>query len=176
MFLRSRFNFAANFPSAGRFNFYCVAGGLFSQVLYCGVRQHHNFTAPGHGGGPVDNAGKVARNYMNSRSKYLQEDLAHNYASAYQTCSKGMTEPSKHNTDKGTWGCNGVYIWKALSNGFDKGGRADFPHVPVFDGDVTAVAGSQNLFGFKNVCTALCLYFSCIIITRYICLFMHAGH
>jgi hypothetical protein len=139
---------------AGRFNFSCVAGMQFDlDGDYAGVKQCHSFNAPGHGGGPVDNAGKVAKNYLASLSAFKKQ-TAYNYATAYARCSEGMQRPSHTDKLKGTWGCNGEQFFSALSNGEDKG-RDKFDNVPRYKGDVTAVAGCRTLFGFRRVSAVL---------------------
>jgi hypothetical protein len=130
----------------GRFNFYCVSGGKFGGQ-YSGIKQRHNFTAPGHGGGPVDNAGKVAKDYL-SRLSAHKKQTAYDYATAFRACSQGMQSPSNPSAAKGTWGCNGKHFWCCISDGTDAGKR-EFDVVPSFGGDVSTVPGSRTMFGFR---------------------------
>ena len=124
----------------GRFNFWYIAGGKFSRELYDGVCQRQANTAPGHGGGPVDNqgpqftfdpscvcfpvsslfcvAGKCAKAFLNARSRFKTQ-TAYDYATAYELCAQHMQKPSKANAT-GTWACNGEFIWSCLSNGKDR--------------------------------------------------------
>jgi hypothetical protein len=148
----------------GRKNFFCVAGGQFKDDAYCGMKQRHCFTAPGHGGGPVDNAGKVAKDFLNHQSASKTQS-AYNYNTAYEICKKGMCGPSERKRAvTGTWGCNGEQVFGRLSNGKDESGRkrkrepsdSAVPTVPKFAGDVTVVAGCQRLFAFKQeVCVSI---------------------
>ena len=156
-----------------------MAGGKFDQqAVYHGVKQHHTFTAPGHGGGPVDNAGKVAKCYLSDLSLFKRQN-AYNYHTAYELCSEGMPGPKNVQKDKGTWGCNGEYVWREYSNGTDSGKDA-CTNVPIFKGDVPVVAGCRTLFGFRNVSTAVpvCMFHSPCIITPHPHILMHAagGH
>ena len=148
----------------GMKNFFCIAGGNFPPDMYNGVTQTHSFTAPGHGGGPVDNAGKVAKDYCRKASEYRKKLSAYDYDTAYWLVSKGLThvldDPDwkrkgvamRKKSGQGTWACNGERIFGVLSNGLDNvGKKKNHPIVPKFNGDVTAVAGSRRLFGFQQV-------------------------
>ena len=99
----------------------------------------------------MDNAGKVSKDYVCKLCTGKGQDL-YDYDTAYQQCSVGMRIPKNSKAVKGTWACNGERFFGALSNGKDSvGRRVGHPVVPEFKGDVTAVAGSQRLFGFQQV-------------------------
>jgi hypothetical protein len=135
----------------GRFNFFCLGGGKFDKDAYCGLQQRHCYTAPGHGGGPVDNAGKVAKDYLNNLCAFKRQS-AYDYLTAYDRCVEGMKAPSEHKKAiKGTWGCNGELVFGRLTNGSDEQGRlGKIPQVPKFKGNVTTVQGCQKLFAFRD--------------------------
>lgn len=137
----------------GRFNFWVLGGGMFSEEDYAGLRCVGRHTAPGHGGGCADVCGKTAAAFLSSMAKFNKVP-AHNYSTSYHLCQAGMPKPSRLKEQiKGVWGCNGRFFWGALSNGFDKEGKdKSHPIVPKFEADnVSAIKDSRHLYGFRQV-------------------------
>jgi hypothetical protein len=141
----------------GRFNFWVLGGGMFSEEDYAGLKLTGRHTAPGHGGGCADVCGKVAAAYLASMPNF-DKVSAYNYSTAYDLCSAGLKKPSRPAEQiKGTWGCNGKFFWGVMTNGFDKVGRdKNHPTVPKFEAeDVSGIKDSRHLYAFRQV--ILCL-------------------
>jgi len=102
------------------------------------------------------------RDYLRRLPGY-DRDAAYNYISAYALCRDGMKAPSKAAEKvKGTWGCNGVFVWGAISNGNDKEGK-NAPGIQSVRGKGwtwEGVPGSRNLFAFRQVlgCGHSCVF------------------
>lgn len=129
----------------GRFNFFCIGGGRFDQKLYAGVTQQHRFLVPGHGGGTVDNQGKVAKDAL---SKFGNLNCQ-NYHDAYVKLANDPKMKKPREDVKGTWACNGELHWGALSNGKDWN-KNEHEQVPDFSGDVTSIPGCQMLNAYRH--------------------------
>ena len=86
-----------------------------------GNELHHNCLPAHHGAGAQDNAGKDPRRAMDRAIIHGKADTIYSYSKCYAWCVKYMARPSDDHDHRGTFGCNGRYIWGALSNGEDRG-------------------------------------------------------
>lgn len=144
------------------------------------MKQSNRHTAPGHGGGPVDNAGKVIKDFLNKQAAFSlslkavprnnkgekkkrkrTSDVAYNYDTAYEKVVAkvgGYPAPGKEKRRvTGTWGNNGQHFFGVLSNGKDVGGtKKNRRVIRQFGRDVTPVPGSNKLFAFREVRARFC--------------------
>lgn len=131
----------------GRYNFRVIAGGHFGLDMYDGVKQSQRNLTTGHGGGVVDNQGKVAKDALNKREN-VKKGLA-TYYDSYKALNGSMLRSRKE--VPGTWACNGKLFFGALSDGKDAGGRKhNVPVVPTNTTEVTGVPGCQLMYAFKH--------------------------
>ena len=61
--------------------------------------------------------------------------------------TKHMPMPDSKHAHHGTWGCNGEYHWRALSNGKDRHARK-YPNIDQRKRKWNAITGSNSLYSF----------------------------
>ena len=108
----------------------------------------HNFFVSHHASGPQDNAGKDPRRAMDRAIVHDKASTIYDYGACYRWCESNMYAPSTQHDHRGTWGCNGDYIWRAYSNGEDENPH----HYPVISRQhrsFQTIEGSNELYCFR---------------------------
>ena len=72
----------------------------------------------------------------------------YSYYKCYAWCVKNMARPSDNHDHRGTFGCNGRYIWGAFSNGAGEN-PLGAQVLDVRDRDFRAIAGSADMYVFR---------------------------
>ena len=102
-----------------------------------------------HGSGPHDNAGKDPRRMMDAaiKNKEVGAQAIYSHYDCYTWCLAHYAAPSSRHEHPGTWGCNGVFVWRCYAS-MDY----DNPHsLPPIDTrpDFTHIEHSNDLFSFR---------------------------
>ena len=113
-----------------------------------GVEIWHNFFASHHASGPQDNAGKDPRRAMDAAIIHEKEKTIYSYTACLRWCLAHMARPSADHSHRGTFGCNGVYVWRGYSNGRDAN-PDDLPVIDKAPHDWHGVEGSNELYSFR---------------------------
>lgn len=113
-----------------------------------GIELHHNCLPAHHGAGAQDNAGKDPRRAMDRAIIHEKANTIYSYYKCYAWCVKNMARPSDKHDHRGTFGCNGRYIWGAFSNGEDEN-PLGAQVLDVRDRDFRAIAGSADMYVFR---------------------------
>jgi hypothetical protein len=136
-----------------------------------GVELHHNCLPAHHGAGAQDNAGKDPRRYGTKHTEYFTQviiillafptrramdraiihekaNTIYSYWKCYAWCVKHMAKPTEEKDHRGTFGCNGRYIWGAFSDGTDPNPLGCDVLDPR-DRDFRAIDGSADMYAFR---------------------------
>ena len=133
-----------------RHNFQAIEASLRDHKFI----QHHEFFAPYHGHGPIDNVGRIAKMTLQQGEKY-EEVRLNNFVDCFHYCVDKMgflSQSVKRGLEViGDFACNGVYEWRCLGDMAN-----EFRH-SSFDGmispremDCNPIRGSLNLFSYHG--------------------------
>ena len=85
---------------------------------------------------------------MDAAIIHEKEKTIYSYTACLRWCLAHMARPSADHSHRGTFGCNGVYVWRGYSNGRDAN-PDDLPVIDKAPHDWHGVEGSNELYSFR---------------------------
>ena len=97
---------------------------------------------------PQDNAGKDPRRAMDAAIVHEKAATIYDYHRCMEWTTSNMVRPSVGHAHDGTWGCNGEYHWRALSNGNDLH-KDKYPNISALVREWQPIQGSNTMYCFR---------------------------